>query len=482
MGHRFIGHGNRDWVTDTEEYDISASVEGRLGEGLGYDVRVSASRLDISVSGDTFVHAGKIREEIESGAYNLVNPLDPRNSAAIENSSLQEEENISSEYLGARLALEGSGFAIGGRQTAWTAGVELGSVDARRLLVFRDKDGYTHNVTEVLGSGGASFSLERKAFGAFGEMFLPLAKNVDLRLAGTQEIYDDVGGLRSWSVSSEYRPVDILTLRGSWSKGDRLPSALGLYSFEVQDHPYVTCDPGRGSPPRTCAQPNPRQVTRVTTGNPRLEPSDTTRLAIGAEVRKRPYFLGVELYRLKRSGLVGQNTADWAMQNLKVCTDDVMTGCIDRTGGDITIRDSYANVVDTEITGVTTRFGGGFRTNWGVAGLRGAWRHIASAKRRVAGIKERYVIAKDMVRVGFLVRRGDLSVVWTANYRSGFRNSAGTGTFKSWFGHDAVLDWKAPMGLNGARLTAGVFWRLLRWTQRRRPPSGASSRTAFEST
>ena len=37
--HRFVGHGNRDWQSDTEEYDISASIEGRIAEGLGYDAR-----------------------------------------------------------------------------------------------------------------------------------------------------------------------------------------------------------------------------------------------------------------------------------------------------------------------------------------------------------------------------------------------------------------------------------------------------------
>ena len=459
VSHRFVRHGNRDWRTKTEEYDVSLGVEGRLTGWLGYDVRVSASRLDGFVAGNTFVRTSTIASEIEAGNYNLADPFstDPMHLDAIRKSSLRQERDVGAEYQGVRLALEGSGFAIGGRSAAWSAGIELSRAKSHDIRVYRDRDGVGHDVSEVLGSGGASFALERKAVGAFGEMFLPLAENVDLRLTGTQYEYDDVGRLRSWSVSSEYRPVDILALRGSWSKGDRLPSALGLYSSQVQNHPYVTCDPGGGSPPRTCAQPNPRQVTRVTKGNPKLEPSDTTRLAIGAEVRKRPYFLGVEWYRLTRSGLVGQNTADWAMQNLVVCTGADMTGCIDRTGGDITIRDSYANVVDIEITGITTRFGGGFRTSWGIVGMRGAWRHVASAKRRVAGKRERYVIAKDMVRAGFLVSRGGLSVVWTANYRSGFRNSAGTGTFKSWFGHDAVLDWKAPMGLKGARLTAGVF-------------------------
>ena len=62
VGHRFIGHGNRDWRTSTEEYDLSARVEGRLAEGLGYDAGISTWRLDGSVSGDTFVDAEIIRD------------------------------------------------------------------------------------------------------------------------------------------------------------------------------------------------------------------------------------------------------------------------------------------------------------------------------------------------------------------------------------------------------------------------------------
>ena len=56
VAHRFVRHGNRNWLTDTEEYDVSASIEGRIAQGLGYDVRVSAYGLDGFVDGATFVH------------------------------------------------------------------------------------------------------------------------------------------------------------------------------------------------------------------------------------------------------------------------------------------------------------------------------------------------------------------------------------------------------------------------------------------
>ena len=134
---------------------------------------------------------------------------------------------------------------------------------------------------------------------------------------------------------------------------------------------------------------------------------------------------------------------------------DDRTNCIERTAGDITIHDSYSNIVDTELSGVNTRLGGGFRTGWGVVGLRGAWRRVTSADLRIAGEEGRYAIPRNVVRIGILARRGDLSAVWTANYRSDYQT--GTGTFESWTGHDVVLDWTDPLGLEGARATAGVF-------------------------
>ena len=459
VSHRFVGFGNRDWLTDSEEYDLSVGIKGRLTADLGYDAYVTAFRADSFLTGNTFVHGGKIRQEIEAGNYDLANPFSTaaEHRQAMRNASLQEEEDFGSEHVGARLALEGSGFTVGGRDAAWTAGIEADTVDMHQIQVFRGQDGMTYPVSDVLGSGGISYSGDRRAVAGFAEMSVPVQNNLDLRAAGRADDYDDIGRLNSWRLAAEYRPTDLITLLSSWGAGDRAPPMWRLHSSEIQGHPYVDCDPGSGPPPRTCPDSNPRQVTRTTTGNPDLDPSSSERIAIGAEARRGPFFLGVEWYRLSSTGGAGQNSADWAMQNLPECAGSDSSNCIDRTGGDITIHDSYANVVDSELTGVTARFGGGFRTSWGVAGMRGAWRHVTNTELRIAGVEDRLAVAKNMVRVGFLARRGGLSAIWTANYRSGYDNRAGTGKFDSWFGHDLVLDWADPLGLDGARITTGVF-------------------------
>ncbi len=462
IGHRFVGHGNRDWHTDYSEYDIVAGVDGKLAENLGYEASISTYRLDGSLVGNTFVHADRVRDEIANGNYDVVNPSEPADPAAhqqaIDRTSLQEEEDFGGESHGARLALEGRTPALGNREVAWTAGLDMGTARSHSILRFRDNAGMTHDVTKVLGSGGVSFAGERWGAGMFGDMSVPLTGRTDFRVAARADEYDDVGGLRSFRLAAEHRATDAVTLRGSLGAGDRAPSMRHLHSTASQDHPYIQCDPGPGSAPRSaCAAPNPRQVTRETEGNPQLEPSETERFSVGAEFRRLPYLVDVEWYRLSRSGLPGLRNPDWAMRNLDECSGGQRSNCIERTGGDVTIHDSFANIVDTEISGITTRYRADFETDWGEIGLSGAWRHVTDAERRIEGNDVRYATSRNIARIRFEARHRNLTATWTVNYRAGFRNESDTGDFEDWTGHDLAVDWNEPMGLEGARMTAGVF-------------------------
>ncbi len=458
VGHRFIGHGNRDWRTSTEEYDVSASVKGRLAEGLGYDSRISAFRLDGSVSGDTFVDAETIRDEIEAGRYDLADPLskEPDHLTAIKRSRLREEVDFGTRYLGARLSLEGAAPGIGGRNTAWTAGVEFADVEHFNLLAFRAIDGRTRDVDGVLGSGGTSYSGERDAAGAFAEVSLPLADTVDLRAAARADEYDDVGGLRAWRLGAEYRPSDIITLRASWSAGDQAPSMNHLHSTASQDYPYVRCVPESGSPPRTCDTANYRQVTRRTSGEPELKPSGSERRSIGAGARRGPFYLIADWYWLTTSDLPGRHDATWAMLNYPECPQGG-SRCIERAAGEITIHESFANIVETDVSGVNTRFGGRVETGWGFVAMRGFWRYVTSSEEDIAGEKRPYPLPRNAVRIVPSVGRGNLTAFWALNYRDEIESRWGDGRFNSWIGHDLTLDWKEPLGLENMRLTAGVY-------------------------
>ena len=459
IGHRFIGHGNRDWRLSIEDYDISASVRGRLAGGLGYDASISAYRFDGQVEGDTFVDAEIIRQEIEAGRYDLADPLsmEPDHLRVIERSSLHEEEDLRSRVLGARLALGGAGPDIGGRNGAWTAGVEFAGAEAHRLLAFRAKDGRTRDVNGVLGSGGTSYAGEREAAGAFAEASLPLADTVDVRAAARADEYDDVGGLQAWRLGAEYHPSDIVTLRGSWSTGDQAPSMHHLHSTVSQDHPYVRCVPESGPPPRTCDTVNYRQVTRSTTGNPELDPAGSERLSVGAEARRGPFYFVADWYRLSSSDLPGRHYATGVMLNHPKCRQGVGGSCIERAAGDITIHERFANIVATEVTGVNTRFGARKETGWGFVAMRGFWRYATSSEERIAGNERPNPLPRNAARIVTSAGRGNLTAYWAVNYRDEVENRWGDGRFPSWTGHDLTFEWTRPLGLENTRLTAGAY-------------------------
>lgn len=459
IGHRFVGHGNRDWRTTTEEFDVSASIRGQLTNDIGYDARVSAYRFDNEVLGNTFVDATIIKDEIEAGRYDLSDPLsnDTDHLEAIAKSSLTEEENTGSKYLEVRFSIDGTGPSIDERKMAWTAGVELADVKAHRLLAFRDRDGETRAVSGVLGSGGTNYIGERDTMGAFAELSLPVADRVDVRAAARADEYDDIGGLRAWRLGAEYSLSDIVTLRGSWSTGDGAPSMHHLYSTGAQDHPYVRCIPNDWSTnPRDC-QTNWRQVTRKMVGNPDLKPSNSERRSIGAGARMGPFYLIGDWYWLTTSDLPGQNFATYAVLNYPECTDTITKNCILRRGGDITIEDSYTNIIKTEVTGINTRFGARAETDWGFVAMRGFWRYVVESKSFIKGDKRRLPLPRNAVRIVSSVGRGNLTGFWALNYRDEIDNLWGSGQFSSWIGHDLTLDWRKPFGFENTRLTAGVY-------------------------
>ena len=200
IGHRFVGHGNRDWYTDNQELDGSLGIEGRLAANLGYDASVSFYHRNTFLQGDTFVHRGKIAAEIAAGNYNLVNPFStaPAHAEAIRNSSVTEENDSGADYLGIRLALEGTGSAVGDRDLAWTAGVELERVDVHRRLVFLGSAGEEYDVTEVLGSGGTSYEGDRKYLRGLRRCVPSVRGEAGtVRVGGRRDEADDVGGLAS---------------------------------------------------------------------------------------------------------------------------------------------------------------------------------------------------------------------------------------------------------------------------------------------
>ena len=474
VAHRFIGHGNREWLTDTEEYDFSANISGQLAENLGYDAGISAYSYDYSLIGNTFVHTPTIREKIQDNEYNLADPLDKttKHTNAIRDSSVQEEDNATVKYRDLRFALEGTTPGIGERNLAWTAGVEFSDVDVRKKLEFVGNDGEVYDVDDVLGSSGTSYAGKRDAKGAFAEVSFPLSDSLDIRAAARTDDYSDVGKLRARRLGAEFRLSETTTLRGSLSTGDGSPSMYALHSTAAQDHPFVDCLPTDEERAQGACNPsaNAAQVRRYTTGNPDLNPSKSKRTSFGFGNRNGPFYFVADWYRLITYDLPASNDSTWAILNLKKCggenlseeeranlPEEELKNCVHVVSGRHIIYDSFANVIKTEVTGLNTRFGNRFETDWGFVAFRGFWRYVSKSTEEDMNQKRDYPLPRHAVRIVTSAGRGNVTGYWGLNYRSEIKNQSGSGEFPSWLGHDLTLDWKNPGGYENTRITFGVY-------------------------
>ena len=455
--HRFIGHGNRDWTTDTKEYDLSASFNGQVTDQLDYDTRISFYRYDGFVVGNTFVDTEAIQREIASGAYNVIDPKDPNNQQAIERTSLTQLEDIGSSYKNIRFALEGSQQKNGNRDLAWTAGFEIARTKAHRLLRFRGHDDRILDVAGVLGAGGTSYIGKRKSYAIFSEVSVPVSNSLNVRGGVRLDDYDDVGKLRALRLGAEYQLSETNKLRASLSRGDSAPSFFYLHSDEAQSHPYVDCIPPSGAPPRKCDAHNSRQVKRIARGNPKLKPASSKRISFGFGHQADSSYFVADWYRLTTSNLPGLNFATWSLLNYPECNEDITDKCVERNAGAITIHDSYSNLIKTDIIGLNTRFGKRVETDWGHFAVRGLWRYVHSSKQKLASEKRKYPLPRHAVRVVTSVGRGNVTGYWALNYRDEIENTTGDGKFNSWVGHDLTVDWKIPSEIENLRVTAGVY-------------------------
>ncbi len=447
VSHRFVGHGNRDWRTELNEYDFTLGVRGQLGDGLGYDTHVRYYRRDAVEKGDTFVSERLIQEAIESGAYDIANPLstNPRHLEAIRETGLHLTHDTVTDHRTARAALEGAAFTLPGGDVRWTAGIEVADEDWRDIYDYRDPENGFHEAGDVLGSGGNSAAGERRRWSTFAEASVPLLAGWDLAIAGRRDDHDDVGEVFSWRVANRYRLNDTLALRASWSKGGSPPSLRDLHAVEALDYPYVH--------DASASQ----QVERASVGNPNLKPDKAESFSVGATASLGAFSLGADWFEIKLSDVPAQLSAQ-SIVNLDAAGNLPPGAWVVRESGRIDrIVSPLYNSGEAEIAGIELRASAAWETDWAelafdVHGLR-TTRH----ETRVAGLKQPGDYPSDRVHASLHASCGGVTASWNLHAVSGFWNDEGTGRYEGWTGHDITLHWRGAFGIDGLDVSGGIL-------------------------
>lgn len=455
VGHRFLGHGNRQWDSNLKEYDIALGLRGNIKDSIRYDGYIHYNRWDYGVDGHTFINEPVINAAIESGDYDIQNPLSEteEHRAAISESSVQSEFKEETDYVEAGVELDGPLFELMGNKLRWSAGLHIAKEDVDSSKKYFNLNGEAVNAEDVLGGSSPSLMADRRRLSAFGDILVPMGDAVDVSFAVRHDDFDDVGGAFSHRIATLYRIIPNIALRASWSGGARAPGLATLHAEEFVYYPYV-CDADTPTP--DC----PRDQVRVVTGgNPELEPDEAESFGAGVSAGWGPFSANFDWFRLRL-----QETS--AILNTQFVVGLERSGrlseypglSVTRSDGRLTeIRNPITNNGETDMDGFTARLGGDLKTDLANFMLNANWIRITNYGRRVGGETQPGDIPRNRIHVLLRADRNDLTAQWNMHAVTSFRNETDTKTFRRWVGHDIALSWRNAFGFNWFELTGGVL-------------------------
>lgn len=163
---------------------------------------------------------------------------------------------------------------VSGDLAEFAGGTIQAAVGAQyRRGTFNHDNGDYVNSGELITLGQApDFGGAQEIASVFGELKVPMTEIADLTLSGRYEKYTDSFGRFTPKVSLLVRPVDSVTLRGSWGKAFRAPSVFQLQAVQTAQ-PSVQDGAG-----------NFIFVNTQTFGDPSLRPERSTNWNVGATV------------------------------------------------------------------------------------------------------------------------------------------------------------------------------------------------------
>jgi len=500
--YRLIELGPR---TDTNTVDQSTAVVGMQGARNGWDYRWSANwvrnQQKVEFTGG-YVDARRLAPLLHSGVVNVFgfNTEDVLQQLRATQVLGPIDDNRASNY-GTEFKISGNAYPLAAGPLAIAAGIEGRRESLEQLRSDLVASG------SIVGFGGAIPSIptaHRTVLAVFGEMNIPLLRNLEADIAVRYDHYSDFGSTTNPKLSLRWHPASSLVLRAAYGTGFRAPTLSELFqprrSFFAEGTDPIRCPVTQS--PLDCDT----FFTTTDGGNPLLQPETSRQFAGGVvfepvaglsasldyyrvEIRNLVQFIDPETifgnFALLAPSLVVRGPADPQLPELpgRIVRLLIMPGNIGKlqtSGLDVDVRyRALQNPIGQFTVGLTGTYaldyrltdviGGTFPAGVGQRGPLGAisrWRHYATidwnrgpwgatlANNFQLGYLEPCVLDGDgnsLDATGCLTRRVGSYSVWDAQLRySGMVNTTLT------LGVRNLLDTPPPLTNQGSAFQIGL--------------------------
>jgi iron complex outermembrane recepter protein len=311
---QIFARSSRGTTTDTDSRSLRGvlGIDGSFGEGWTYSANFTASNVQLTRTQENFFQPQAIMNALARGTFDFRN-IEANSQAAwdavapsrtvVSNSNLwQISGNIGKELMelpGGKL-----GIIVGGQYRSE-------SIDAPSANPANFDAPYTRYYTiNAVGTSGS-----RNVKSAYYEISAPIIEQLELNASGRYDSYSTGQNAFSPKFGAKFTPIPQIAIRGTWSKGFRIPSfneAFGLPTTGFVTRTVTAANCLTPTFAAFCAAHGnnayataPIALGITSVGNPALAPERSTSMTAGIILEPTKNInLTVDFWRIKIKDLI----------------------------------------------------------------------------------------------------------------------------------------------------------------------------------
>lgn len=297
-------------LSDTRTYRASAGISGTFGNDWRYAVDGTWSEVDLKITNKNFLFAQHLLDVINDGTFNFVDPS--ANTQAIRDYIAPTQVTDSTSRLWqAQATLTKDVFTLPGGPLSAAVGVAYRKESITNPSANPANELNPSNRYYSINSVGATGSRNVKS--AFFELRAPVFDMLTLNASGRYDDYSSGQKNFSPKFTAIFKPIPQIKLRGTFSKGFRIPSFNEAYGLPTTGYITAQVDNTPGSPGAAfiaahggnayATQPYSYGLTAI--GNPALKPEKSTSFTGGIVLEPTPNLaFTVDYWHIKIKGLI----------------------------------------------------------------------------------------------------------------------------------------------------------------------------------
>lgn len=206
--------------TRSRTYRLAGGLTGTLWNDWNFSVDGVAMRTDLSRIQNGYVYIQNLLNVIANGQYNFVNPL-ANSQATLDYLAPENIVESNSQLYGIQASVSGPLFELPGGPVQLGVGVAWREESIDQPSGNPDFNGPTQRYF-VLNAFGTTGSRTVKS--AFAELEAPIIENLVVNASGRFDSYSSGQEAFSPKIGARFTPIPQLAIRGTYSRGFRIPS------------------------------------------------------------------------------------------------------------------------------------------------------------------------------------------------------------------------------------------------------------------